>query len=507
MRTGWYILFIMAVLVSESVKGQPLSGTGDDTTPAEFNKILRSSGRASRDLMDLPSTVSLKNYAPPVRDQGQYGTCVAWSSAYAARTISYAIRTGLNHADSIAKYSFSPGHLYSRIKRQNDVLCKIGSSIYAAMQKLKEEGNALYTPEISDCRQGSITGQDAELYRIKDFMALTASFEKITKNEILLAKKCLAEKKPVLLCLKFFTSLRDVDLNGAWKPVDGETPIGKHALCVVGYDDKKFGGAFEVMNSWGTEWAQGGFFWVTYDQLMKYGVYMVEMMDFEGTAPVLSKPSGKELARDRESNKPAKKDGIPTVNKEKKALQLSGSLDFVLLDGALMPVARSGINTRSLTITDDKPAEFSQYRIKRNYPGGTAFKVKFSTGSPAYVYIFSLDDKKIVSRLFPYSEHISAAINSTDATIYLPAEDKHALLSDIPGKENICVLYSKQPLALDDILTSVESSGELPVVLKDKLGDRLLPLKDVRFEDSEIRFKAAADETRVICFFITLEHF
>jgi hypothetical protein len=42
----------------------------------------------------LPESANLQKYAPAVGDQGQQGSCVAWSSAYVARTILESVRTG-----------------------------------------------------------------------------------------------------------------------------------------------------------------------------------------------------------------------------------------------------------------------------------------------------------------------------------------------------------------------------------------------------------------------------
>jgi len=43
--------------------------------------------------------------------------------------------------------------------------------------------------------------------------------------------------------------------------------IGGHAMCIVGYDDTKFGGAFEIVNSWGDDWGNNGFLWIKYNDL------------------------------------------------------------------------------------------------------------------------------------------------------------------------------------------------------------------------------------------------
>src|SRR6516165_4496012 len=42
----------------------------------------------------LPESANLQKFAPSVGDQGKQGSCVAWSSAYGARTILEAARTG-----------------------------------------------------------------------------------------------------------------------------------------------------------------------------------------------------------------------------------------------------------------------------------------------------------------------------------------------------------------------------------------------------------------------------
>jgi len=51
-------------------------------------------------------------------------------------------------------------------------------------------------------------------------------------------------------------------------PSESEKDKG-HAMCIVGFDDTKFGGAFEIVNSWGDNWANSGFIWIRYDDLYK----------------------------------------------------------------------------------------------------------------------------------------------------------------------------------------------------------------------------------------------
>jgi hypothetical protein len=123
------------------------------------------------------------------------------------------------------------------------------------------------------------------------------------------------------------------------------------------------------------------------------------------------------------------------------------------------------------------------------------------------MYVFGEDDKAVISRLFPYNKTVSAAINSPDATYYLPSETKHARLSRTAGKENICVLYSKSEIDFEGLMAHIDNTKtNIYQAVKDKLGDRLLDLKTVKFEDDKIAFNAPAEEKSVLCFFIELEH-
>lgn len=62
-------------------------------------------------------------------------------------------------------------------------------------------------------------------------------------------------------------------------PVAGDTVIGGHAVCCVGYDDSikiqnaKSGspvttGALLIRNSWGTWGGMGGYLWMPYDYVL-----------------------------------------------------------------------------------------------------------------------------------------------------------------------------------------------------------------------------------------------
>jgi hypothetical protein len=82
--------------------------TGGVLDPKQFKSY---EPLAEDDTKNPPESANLQKYAPSVGDQGQQGSCVAWSSAYGARSIVEAARTG-QQGDQV---KFSPSFLYNQI--------------------------------------------------------------------------------------------------------------------------------------------------------------------------------------------------------------------------------------------------------------------------------------------------------------------------------------------------------------------------------------------------------
>jgi C1A family cysteine protease len=461
--------------------------TGDNTDETAFNKIAKSAQRATRDLENLPSAFSIKQYAPVPGNQGQHGTCVAWSTSYAARTISYCIQHQITDSDKIKAIAFSPAYLYYYIKTPGDNNCTMGANIEPALKSLTDTGDILLSENIPDCvnNMDDVIRSKAKDYSIKAYTSLTNTFGMITKNEVIAIKKSIAEKKPVIFSIKCYTSLFNIGKDGIWKPIANDRIVGNHAICIVGYDDNKLGGAFEVMSSWGTTWGNNGFFWITYDQIMQYGSYALEMMDREVYDPNAT----------RDLNPP----------------QLKGSLDFVLTndfgnDVSPMTVINTKIDAGG-SAANDNNAVFSDYRLAENYEGGIKFKIKFTTNAPAFIYIFSVDDNKTVSTLFPYADNISPVVNSTDATIYLPSEQKHYTLNADANRDRICVLYSKTAIDFDNLKNKISKTpSTMYQTIMSLYNNHIIPVKNINFKEDKISFSSNAGEKELVCFFIDMNH-
>jgi C1A family cysteine protease len=201
----------------------------------------------------LAASVAL--ITPPVGNQGGEGSCVAWGTTYAGRSITWV-------KDHTAQYSFgtnifSPEYVYNQIKVGT---CAGGAYTTTALNLLVSQGvctwNTMPYTDVSCSTQPNATQKsEAGNYKIASYGTVT-----ITTTAI---KTLLSNGFPVIVAGpvdKGFMNLA----NGAVL-TKRKGSLGGHCYCVVGYDDSK--NAFKFQNSWGTGWASAGFGWINYNNL------------------------------------------------------------------------------------------------------------------------------------------------------------------------------------------------------------------------------------------------
>lgn len=439
--------------------------------------------RLTRALDVLPSSASIKQYTPFPKTQDQYGTCAAWASAYCGRTTVDAIKNNWTDRAMITQHAYSPAFLF-RLLRPNDPACNGGSSIETAFQLMKNTGSipfsilpVLCVPSIAPA-QLTIAGEA----KLKDYARL---FDVTSSDNIKIQamKKSIAEKKPVvigILCPPSFDNAKMV-----WQPTEPALESwGGHAICVVGYDDNQFGGAFEIQNSWGPVWGNLGYTWIRYTDMVKYLKYAYEFIDLPDAAP----------------NMP----------------DLSGSIRLALSTGVDMPVTLH-VSTRGLkVVTADKPSStqpvgpqpLTIYQTSSAYASGTNFRIYISNNAPAYVYAISSDLTNAVTKIFPYEDGISAALNYKKNDVAIPDEDHFIQFDNVAGKDFLCVLYSKNELNVNDLIAKIGmQTGTFNERVFGALGNRLADPKNIKFDADKIKFTGSSkDKQDVVALMVELDH-
>ena len=164
--------------------------------------------------------------------------------------------------------AMDPYFLYAYQSNSQDS-CKKGIATFKyGLEILKEYGCKLKNMEpilkcYSKVDDNYISNQLTRPYRIQSYSPIESSVANI-KIEL---------NKQNIIGIGTFIDSSFVKLNSdnhLWSPNNESQTIGGHAMCIVGYDDSKFGGAFEVMNSWGTEWGEEGFCWMKYEDLINW---------------------------------------------------------------------------------------------------------------------------------------------------------------------------------------------------------------------------------------------
>ncbi len=203
--------------------------------------------------VDIKATVVDLN-VPPVGDQGGEGSCVAWGTTYAARSINW--QAGHTASWSTSVNIFSPEYVYNQIKAKRS--CGSGSYVTRGLDLLKSQGVCTWSlmpyTDVS-CTTMPTTAQKtaAATYKIASYSTVARTTDAI--------KGFLAAGKPVIVAGSVNNAFMYL-ANGAVLSTFTGSSLGGHCYCVVGYDDTK--GAFKFMNSWGPTWASSGFGWIKY---------------------------------------------------------------------------------------------------------------------------------------------------------------------------------------------------------------------------------------------------
>ncbi|MCH2044714.1 MAG: C1 family peptidase [Saprospiraceae bacterium] len=404
-----------------------------------------------------PSRASLKQFAPRRRNQGQQGSCVGWASAYAARSILEAASTGKD-PDRIA---FSPSFLYNQIKVNNN--CQ-GSYTSEALEKMRRDGLIAlsefpYNPNSCMKRPTNQQLREAQKHVIRGYNRLTQSGKNydVDLNAI---RQNIAQKAPVIIAMNVPPSFHHVR-GKLWTPQYSERAkvrsFGGHAMCLIGYDDNYKGGAFEIMNSWGSNWGDDGICWIRYEDFQQfcreaYGLY--------------PHPNSSAVA----SSKLAVQFGL--INSK---------------TGKNIPLIKNSRQT---------------FKTLNPIKSGTDFNVEVTNTVECYTYIFGRETEEKNKEsyvLFPYTAQHSPYCGIV-GTRYFPKAPESLTADDIGDKDYMTIIVSKQELnynMLNQKINSTQAPTYEERVLK-ALDE--LHLKNVSFtnQQNRVQFEGEAKDKGVV---------
>ncbi|HUR65268.1 MAG TPA: C1 family peptidase [Chitinophagaceae bacterium] len=444
------------------------SESGYSFNPSEFNKASVYEGlEDDAGKNPLPEAVSLLRFAPERGNQGQQGSCVAWSCAYASQTILTAAATGQDPNQIV----FSPSYLYNQIKLEG---CQ-GSYLQKAMESMSTNGGvplSRYPYNDQDCeRVPSETAIQVGRENVIHGFTRITNGDNINEISVRGIKEHLAKNAPVAIGMMVGQSfMQDMMGQELWQPGgmdESGMGMGGHAMSVIGYDDRKFGGAFQVMNSWGPEWGQNGVAWIRYGDFKNY------VREAYGIDPL---PKRTEVAN------------IP----------LECTIGLVDNDGGKnIPLRIAGGNL---------------FQTVAPIAVGTRFKMSIENATECYIYVFGRETDNSSYVLFPYlkqGETISKHSPYCGITGYRLFPKAQSFEADSLGNnDQIAIVVSKDELDYNALNQAISRSSRPDYLGKVNEALQTILIRSASFNHTAggtIYFKVDANSNKAVACVVSID--
>lgn len=382
---------------------------------------------------DLPLSISLRTYCPIPAEQGQTSACAAWATCFGALTICHTVLGNIDK-NNINDKAFSAAFIYNAADAPLSIKpCEKPLSLPDALRYLQKKGTCLSStfPNNSPCdqRPSAIAQAEAAAFRINDFEALFAETAD-SALKIRQLRSVLVDFQPIVVGMEITSSFYSVPKGQRhWTPaVKNEPTIGGHALVLIGFDQASQ--TFELMNSWGTDWADGGFVRIGYSDFLQHLRQAYRL--------ILPKKRVEPL---REA-----------VFSIKNASHTEGGIE----------IKKSG------------KKDVNSYDIKTKVIDKTLFQIEAQLGTTAFVYVLMPDTEPFVCQV------------SAEKPFILPAKDE---AFDI--KSPLCLLVSVHPINdFDQRMKHLkEAKGTFFEQINTSFGDILINPREMSFDNNQISFK------------------
>jgi C1A family cysteine protease len=169
--------------------------------------------------------------------------------------------------------------VYSECKKIDGMPNSEGTTLRSAMKVLSDKGicREKFWPYIAQGKNKPEKDalQDAQRFRILAY-ARILNLSELRMN--------LASKGPCVAGIQVFKGIMQTKTGVVPMPKNNEPALGGHAICIVGYDDRKK--LFKFKNSWSSNWGDRGYGYLSYGYLERYLMDAWSSIDIDDPNPL-----------------------------------------------------------------------------------------------------------------------------------------------------------------------------------------------------------------------------
>ena len=225
----------------------------------------------------LPEKADLRAMCSPVANQGQFGACTAFANIKGLQE--FLLKRQGRFQPQSAAYLWYESKRQSGSKGKDD-----GVPTEFAVKMLDAYGSAPeaafpYLPldQHKDpvAREAFLKAEpSSQIVSLAKQSRFVKGYEITTKLSGI--RKSLAAGLPVVLAMRVFDNIGKTPASGLMPmPTASSKFVGGHAVLAVGYDSARQ--VLIVRNSWGTSWADGGYFYMPYAYFKTGGDRLAEV--------------------------------------------------------------------------------------------------------------------------------------------------------------------------------------------------------------------------------------
>jgi C1A family cysteine protease len=233
----------------------------------DFSHYYLPRSRSDVGAMAFPTSYDLRNYnaVTPIRNQNPWGTC--WTFGTIASSEGYIKRNFLRDEDYSEKHATNKCGWEGIDENSGGWSETVAGYAFAQVGLVDESDDPYPTPPTWTSSPNGLS----RTIHMDEYRVLP---HKTSDTDLDLVKQHLTDYGPVTISMMWDSGYYNSGTSSFYNDGTIAEPEGGHCVCCIGWDDNfsrtnflvdpGIDGAILIKNSWGTNWGDSGYFWISY---------------------------------------------------------------------------------------------------------------------------------------------------------------------------------------------------------------------------------------------------